>query len=497
MRILIDTNILINLEDNKIVNQEFYKFYNLAIANNCDILYHKSCLEDIDRDKDLVRKQIITSKLTKYSVLPNPAILDERFSELVGQKNENDRIDNMQLLQVEKEYVELFVTNDKAIKKKAVKIGIEKRVLSSKEAFTFLDEKYTLKIPSHPVLEHGSVRDIEKNFTSEFFESLKDDYDQTEFLKWIGKCAKQNRSCYHLKNEGKLVALLIYKKENYKDNELDNIKEDAVKICTLKVSDDALGMKLGELFLNKMFQTCLNQSINYLYVTTYDKQAALIYLLKKFGFIKHREFTNSVGRKENVYLKSLKKSELTSIEGNELHPFFRDKKNKFVIPIRPEYYTSLFKDANLREATLFDKEDYGLEEVQGNTIIKAYISNSPRRDLIPGDLLFFYSSKKYKCIEPLGVLIEHRRVNNLDELWNLVKSKTVYSKTELSNWLSERKYLTVTIFRLAQYLSPPVDFKTIEILDVYNNKFQTINKMSDRDYELIKKNHIDENCIVD
>lgn len=497
MRILIDTNILINLEDNKIVNQEFYRFYNLAIANNCDILYHKSCLEDIDRDKNLARKQIITSKLSKYSVLPNPAKLDERFSQLVGQKNENDRIDNMQLLQIEKEYVELFVTNDKALKKKAVKIGVGKRVLSSKEAFRFLDEKYTLKIPSHPVLEHGSVRDIENDFTSEFFESLKDDYNKEKFLKWISKCAKENRSCYHLKNEGKLVALLIYKKENYKDNELDNIKEDSIKICTLKVSDDALGMKLGELFLNKMFQTCISQSIKYLYITTYEKQEALIYLLMKFGFVKHKEIINKIGKLELIYLKNLDKLNQSDVKGNQLHPFFRDENNKFVIPIRPEYYTSLFKDANLREPTLFDNEDYGLEEVQGNTIIKAYISNSTRRDLKPGDLLFFYSSQKYKSIEPLGVLIEHKRVDNLEELWNLVKSKTVYSKSELIKWLAERKYLTVTIFRLVQYLKPPIGFKTIENLDVYSNKFQTINKMSDRDYIRIKKHHIDENSIVD
>lgn len=497
MRILIDTNILIHLEDNKVVDQEFYTFYNLAVANNCDIFYHKACIQDLAKDSNEERRTIITSKLAKYSFLPNPATLTNEFSELVGEKNDNDRIDNTQLLQVHKEFVELLITNDKGLKRKAKRLGIDDRVLTSKEAFEFLDIKYTLTIPGHPVLEHGSVRNIENDFTSEFFESLKEDYDQAEFLKWIQKCVKQDRSCYHLKNDGKLIALLIYKKENYKDNELEGIKDDAIKICTLKVSDDALGMKLGELFLNKMFQSCLSQNINYLYVTTYDKQEALIYLLEKFGFERHKEFENNVGRNEIIFLKDLKKENQDEKIGNALHPFFRDRNCKYVIPIQPKYYRSLFKDANLRESTLFDGVDYGLEEVQGNTIIKAYISNSPRQDLKPGDLLFFYSSKKYKSIEPLGVLIEHRRVDNLEELWNLVKSKTVYSKEELNKWLTQRKYITVTIFRLVQYLSTPIKFETIKSLDAYSNKFQTIAKMSDSDYNKIKQENIDESYIVD
>lgn len=47
MRILIDTNILIHLEDNRVVDDTFYKVYNLAVANNCEILYHKACLQFI------------------------------------------------------------------------------------------------------------------------------------------------------------------------------------------------------------------------------------------------------------------------------------------------------------------------------------------------------------------------------------------------------------------------------------------------------------------
>lgn len=496
MRILIDTNILIHLEDNKIVDESYYRFYNLAIANNCEVLYHKTCLEDLSRDTDEERKKTIISKLGKYSALKNPAQLTSEFSSIVGEKKINDRMDNIQLLQLHKEYVELFITNDKKLKRKATKLGIDNKVLTSEEAFEFLDKKYTLHIPSHPVLQHGSVREIENDFTSDFFESLKDDYDRTEFIAWIQKCAKQDRSCYHLKIEGKLSALLIYKLESYKENELEGIKDDAFKICTLKVSDDALGMKLGELFLNKMFQMCVHQKVNYLYVTTYNKQEALIILLEKFGFTFHKSFKNNVGLDEHIYLKDLNKANQKTNIGNLIHPFFNDNVEKFVIPIQPQFYKSLFKDGNLRTPSLFDSEDYGLEEIQGNTIVKAYISKATRTDLKPGDLLFFYSSGNYKSIEPVGVLIDYKRISDKEELWNLVRNKTVYSQTYLNNLLDESEYLTVTIFRLVQYLKPVIGFNQIKNLKSYSNKFQTITKLDEQDYTLTIKKSIDESFVI-
>lgn len=496
MRILIDTNILIHLEDNKVLSEEFSLFYNQAIKNKCEILYHKACVEDLNRDKDEARKKVVLSKLKKYQVLENPAKLDVKFSQDIGEKKENDRIDNEQLFQLHKGYIELFVTNDKGIKKKAKKLNIENKVLSSKDALSYLEKLFTLIIPSHPVIDHVSVRELENDFDSPFFTSLKNDYNPVEFMNWIQSCAKKDRKCYILRIEKELAAILIYKDESAKDHGLNGITDDAVKMCTFKVGNDALGLKLGELFLNKMFAYCIRKNINYLYVTTYKKQKALIHILSKFGFEEHEEFNNSIGENEIVFIKNLDKESQNEKNGNHIHPFFREKNNKYVVPIQSEYYQSLFKDGNLRVPTLFDDIDYGLQEVQGNTIIKAYISKSPRQDLKPNDLLFFYSSKKYKSIEPLGVLIEHKRVDNFDELWELVKSKTVYSQNTLREKMSKSNYLTVTIFRLVTYLSPPVKFDDIKSLDCYGTKFQTFTKMSDTDYLKIKKNHIDESFII-
>ncbi|PHR43321.1 MAG: hypothetical protein COA32_16475 [Fluviicola sp.] len=497
MRILIDTNILINLEDHRIIGKEFSHFYKTAIENQCDVLYHKACLEDINRDKDLERKQIISSKLEKYTPIKNPGKMKKEFSELVGEKSENDRIDNIQLFQLYKGYVELFITNDKGIKKKAKKLGLDQSVLNSSEALTFLEKKYTLYYPTHPILKHESVRKLEPYYDSKFFESLKNDYGNEKFMNWIQKCARQDRKCYFLKVDEDLAALLIYNIEDVQDHELKNINDKAIKICTLKVSDDALGMKLGELFLNKMFQLSFSLKINYLYVTTYEKQNALIHLLTKFGFQLHDSFKNNVGNTENIFIKSLLLKDQTILDNTAMHPFFEENVNKYVIPIQRKYYSSLFKDGNLRTMTLFDDSDYGLQEVQGNTIIKAYISKSPQLQLKTGDLLFFYSSGEYKSIEPLGVLLEHKRIHNIEDLWELVKNKTVYSQEDLEKMFDDRKYLTVTIFRLVDYLKPVIKFDTIKGMVSFKNKFQTITKLKEEDYIQIKKHHINESLIID
>src|SRR5690554_3477807 len=496
MRILIDTNILIHLEDNKVIEEHFSTLYKLAAENQCAVYYHEVCLEDIKRDKDKDRKEIINSKIQKYSPMPNPGEMPLDFSSNIGEKNPNDKIDNIQLYQVYKGYVELFISEDKGIHKKANKLGIEKKVMTAQQVSKYLEEKFTLSYPAHPILKHESVRKLEPHFNSSFFNSLKSDYDSEKFMNWIEKCAREDRQCYNLKIDDQLSALLIYNEEIVENHKLEGITESAIKICTLKAGDDALGIKLGELFLNKMFQLCLTKNINYLYVTTYDKQKGLIFLLKKYGFELHDTFKNNVGETENIFLKSFKKENQIGKKGSQIHPFYRDNQNKYVVPIEKRFYTSLFKDGNLRAETLFDAIDYGLQEVQGNTIIKAYISKTQILSPKKGDLLFFYSSGHYKSIEPIGEVIEHRRVNDFDELWKIVKSKTVYSREYLEKMFEERNFLTMTIFRFVDYLDPVIKFEEIKKLKSFSNKFQSFTKLHETDYKLIKNKYLNESRII-
>jgi len=182
VKILIDTNILIHLEDNKIINEKFAEFYRIAISNQCKILYHPKAIPiDLNRDKNEQRKEITKSKLKKYEILADYADITDEFNNKIGFKKVNDEIDNIQLYQVSKKYVDYFITEDKGIHEKAKSIDICKKVLKIDDILELLEEKYTIKIPSHPILKEHSIREIERKFNDSFFDSLREDYGK-EYL---------------------------------------------------------------------------------------------------------------------------------------------------------------------------------------------------------------------------------------------------------------------------------------------------------------------------
>lgn len=501
MKILIDTNILINLEDNKIVDKSFSKFYNLSLSNNCKLFYHPSAIpDDLNRDKNIERRKIILSKLEKYEKLPNPAEVSIDFLNHISNSSANDICDNQQLFQLYKGYVDLFITLDKGIKKKAIHLNICSNCLNIEEAVSFLTNQYKITIPNHPILSHESIRSIENDFNTSFFNSLRNDYDGDKFDSWLKKCVKQNRQCYYVKSSQELVAILIYNEEKTEDHKIPDIYENVLKICTLKVDDSLFGLKIGELFLHKMFQYCLNQKLNYLYLTVYEHQIHLISLLEKFGF-KKDIFKNQQGLDELRMIKLLNKS-MIKLAHNEIefHPFYTDKSHisKFVIPIQPNFYNTLFKDGQLRNATLFDQFSDSVNEIQGNSITKAYVSSSQQKNnLKQGDILFFYASKKSQVIEPVGILETIQIVDDFDELWDIVRKKTVFSPEQLRQKLDDKGKLHVITFRLISYLSKPIKLNSIQKIDSFKNKIQTITRIKEEDYIKLKADgHFDERFII-
>lgn len=73
MNILLDTNIIIPLEDtSRILDSSFAEMRRLAAEQQHCLYVHPMQMEDINRDKNTERKQIVLSRLNQYSKIDNP-----------------------------------------------------------------------------------------------------------------------------------------------------------------------------------------------------------------------------------------------------------------------------------------------------------------------------------------------------------------------------------------------------------------------------------------
>lgn len=503
---LIDTNIIIHLEDDKVIDAKLANALSLGRKNGVHFLFHEECLlADIDNDKNQARKAKIISKAMKYERLENPLDPSPEFCDVFPKKKKNDEIDNHQLYQVFRNRVDIFITEDRGIKSKAKVLGLEERVLHVNEAIALLGKEFEVTIPRHPVLYVGPVSQIEKYFKSDFFESLRNDYPNLD--KWLQKCVGNNRQCYWWEGDGRLGALLIYKeREQYKEHLLSKIPGDVLKICTFKVADDATGHRLGQTLLDLILKYAIEKKLEYVYLTvrreSKNELLPLRDLLTQFGFTKNN-FDSEENAADLAYVKKLNKNQLPQeeIEKNSfaIHPFYRDfGNNKYIIPIKPTYHNRLFKDSLRRNPQLFDAGQSSLEEAEGNSIDKTYICRDRDFGIASGDIIFFYVTSPVKAIESAGVLILSKSVSTLDELLKATKKSTVYDPIELKKLLAKHGSVRIYRFRSLGSTKKPIPLRVLRGLNCSRSNFQSFPKISENEYNGFKGgDYFDQRYIID
>ena len=78
MNILLDTNILIPLEDtSKLLDSDLSKIKQLCSKYNYNIYIHPLQIEDINRDKNDTRRNIVLSRIKQYQTIENPPKLKQ------------------------------------------------------------------------------------------------------------------------------------------------------------------------------------------------------------------------------------------------------------------------------------------------------------------------------------------------------------------------------------------------------------------------------------
>jgi predicted nucleic acid-binding protein len=124
---LIDTNVIIGLEDNHAVQPAFAALLNIASKHKIDVIVHEAARDDILRDRDANRRQISLSKLDKFLSIKKVRGLDRtelerKFGPLI---RPNDVVDATLLDSIERGTADFLVTEDRKLHERARRFSPE------------------------------------------------------------------------------------------------------------------------------------------------------------------------------------------------------------------------------------------------------------------------------------------------------------------------------------------------------------------------------------
>ena len=303
MRVLLDTNIIIYREANKPPRQEIGILFRWLDQLHYQKCIHPKTIEEIHRHKDKSVVSAFDAKITNYHQLKTlaPESNSIRAVRAKYDRNDNDSTDTDILNETFCKRVDLLITEDRKIHKKALDLGILERIFTI-DGFL---EKVTAE---NPDLADYKVLSVKKelfgnlNLRDTFFDSFREDYK--EFDAWFNR--KSDEIAYVCTSENSEVVAFLYVKiegreECYSDVSPTFSPAKRLKVGTFKVISN--GYKLGERFLKIVFDNALRFSVEEIYVTLFDEtleQRRLIGLLYDWGFKKHG--VKQTGNGEEVVL---------------------------------------------------------------------------------------------------------------------------------------------------------------------------------------------------
>ena len=433
MRALLDTNIIIESEDNVELSDNVQEFFRLSEKHKIGRCVHKKSIDDISKDTDSVRRNIILSKLEKYPRLDFDKVPDEDYSRVCkATGNSHDLIDDYILFSVVKDAVDYLITEDRGIHSKALKLNVNDRVFTTKEFCDFIKAEYELRFPSSlPTIE--KVKLVDLDLSDKIFEPLKEDYE--DFKRWFKRKSREGREAWVSFSGRDLSSICIFDPSN-------DFYKGEMKICTFKVADFIQGIKLGELLLREVVRfACANKKETmYIEVRREEEKEHLINWLMSFGFqvdgIKPRKDLTGVNElimfKEvsPVPEKKIGKKDIVEID-LEHFPYFLKPPHvqAFIVPIRPEYAQILFPELELQ------REIPGLERLApcGRAIRKAYVCKTPTKKIRKGDLIFFYESERGKSVVASAFVEDVASSKKGEEILKFIGKRSVYSREQIES----------------------------------------------------------------
>lgn len=514
-RILLDTNILIQREDPKVLSGNLIALTQLMNKLDCDILVHPLSVKDIERDKNLQRKAVSLSKIETYKKLElYPKYdKDENFKNIVGkEQKKNDFVDNSLLYAVSRNAADFLITEDKGILYKSSKINLDEHVFNIEEAIIFFKKL----LPSVP----GSILPcfrIEKGWNLDLndsiFDSLKEEYDFVNW--WKNTICGKSRDVYvylntNITTKNNIKAILILKNEEAETIDCNPPLplDRRLKICLFKVAEHTRGLKLGERLLKIAFEQANIMELNDIYLTHYTKpNDSLVSLIEKYGFILKGQ--NAKG--EDIFYKKIKPSENVSFENicdvmkanKKYFPSFYDGQlvSKYLVPILPKYHERLFPDfikeePNTVQLPLFEMpHSYSSE---GFSIKKAYICNANTQKIKKGDILLFYRTEDVKSVTSLGIVEKvFYKMDDASEIAKIISTRSVYDIDEIRNICKNKNKALVILFEHNLNFNSNVSYNSLLNKKIIAGPIQSITRIKTQEiYEKLIERNIDESLII-
>lgn len=482
MRFLLDTNILIPLEDSYIsLSPALANFVRLAKDNGHPLVYHPASEDDINQDRNEERRQRTIDRLAQYTRLD--IVTDCPWN--TKETGRNDACDNAILYALKCDAAHYLVTEDREIHKKAFNLGLNNRVFAIQNAADLLRRLHEPKSVQLPNIHDVPLYTLSQILPGSFFDSLREGYPG--FDDWFRNCARNNRNAwvYWEEPERKLGALCIYARKDNDDATGHGyiLPGASLKLCTFKVASECQGRKIGELFLKAAFRYATENRLEHIYIHgDAENQGFLFELLTDFGFCKIGHYNNDV-----VYVKKHPIAAPDESEVNvsvfeyfrKYYPHFRSDRSikKFIVPIRPEYHKILFSDySSSTQMALFD-----LGHTASNAIKQAYLCHAQLGKIKEGDIVLFYRSSDEMAVTSLGIVEKYETLSDVNEIVDRVRRRTVYSMEEIMTMAT--RPTKVMLFRLVKHFTHPCSFNWLKQNRIVNGNIQTIREIDDEAYQ--------------
>lgn len=391
MRVLLDTNVLIHREARTVVREDIGMLFRWLDGLNYEKCIHPDSVAEVRKHADPAVVHTLEVKLGSYGQLKTRAPDTPEITRIrQDDRTPNDIIDTSLLAEVAGNRVDILITEDRGIHRKAAHIGLSDRVFTID---SFL-EKVTAENPAladYKVLAVRKAHFGDLDVRDHFFDSFRSDYPA--FDSWFNRKADE-MAYVCTADTGEIVAFLYLKREwpteNYLDIKPSFSRAHRLKIGTFKVISN--GYKLGERFLKIVFDNALQYRVEEIYVTAFCHtvdQDRLIRLLEEWGFVFHGTKGGAGNNAECVYVRDFRPRVDTS-DPRHTFPYIAASARKFVVPIYPDYHTELLPDSILNTES---PKDFVENRPNRNALGKVYISRSIERGLRAGDVVVFYRTK--------------------------------------------------------------------------------------------------------